>query len=146
MRFAQVKIVARDVASLTRWYVEVLGCDTVMAPAELDDPMLCRAMGAQSGSLVTLSMVRPPGQDDDGAIIEFYSLSPQQTDWPFRAGGGQVAFEVDDIDGLVGRILTSGGGLHGEVVDWVAPSGRRSRFVYANDPEGNIVDLFAPTG
>lgn len=135
-------MVARDVVELTDWYVGTFGCVVVTPPTALDDPVLCRAIGVPEGTIVTLSMLSPPGQEADGAIIEFYSLNPTPEDWPYRAGQGQVAFQVDDVDGVAERFIAGGGALHGDAVDWVAPSGRTSRFVYTRDPEGNLVDLY----
>ena len=52
-----------------------------------------------------------------------------------------MAFEVNDIDERLARLLAAGGETLGEIVSATVEGVGDVRFVYARDPEGNIVEL-----
>jgi len=52
-----------------------------------------------------------------------------------------IAFEVDDVQGTLEKVLAAGGGAYGELVRANYEDGRKATFVYASDPEGNILEL-----
>ena len=49
--------------------------------------------------------------------------------------------QVDDVAGALDRVLSSGGGQIGELVQKTYADGRTICVVYATDPEGNILEL-----
>ena len=57
------------------------------------------------------------------------------------AGFAHIAFEVDNVDEALARVLANGGGTVGETVSATYADGRTILVVYATDPEGNIVEL-----
>lgn len=142
MRFDQVKILTRDLEPLLRFYQEALGCELVIPPLVTED-VVSRGVGVP-GATVTLSALRLPGRGDRGPVLELYSVDGVVSDdWDFRPGNGQLAFQVDDLDAAIDKVLAAGGTQLGEVVEWQGPSGATARFVYLRDPEGNIVDLYS---
>jgi glyoxylase I family protein len=142
VRFDQVKILARDLEPLLRFYQEALGCELVIPPLVTED-VVSRGVGVP-GATVTLSALRLPGRGDRGPVLELYSVEGQvPDDWDFRPGNGQLAFQVDDLEAAIGKVVAAGGSQLGEVVEWQGPSGATARFVYLRDPEGNIVDLYS---
>lgn len=145
VRFQQTKFLASDVESLTEFYVDALDCEVVVDPQTVDQ-VVSRAVGVPEAT-VKLSILRPPGQGDHGPVIELYSVDgPRPDGWEYRPGSGQIAFEVEDLEAGIGRVIAAGGSQLGEVVEWTGPSGAVAKFVYLNDPEGNIVDLFVRVG
>lgn len=141
VRFDQTKFLANDVETLSRFYVEALDCETVVAPQEVE-AAVSRAVGVPDAT-VTLTILRLPGRGDHGPVLELYSVDGQRPNgWDYRPGQGQIAFEVENLEAGIGSVIAAGGSQLGEVVEWTAPSGAVGRFVYLNDPEGNIVDLF----
>jgi len=52
-----------------------------------------------------------------------------------------LAFEVDDVEVTLKKILDAGGGKIGEVVKAEYEDGKKAIFVYATDIEGNILEL-----
>ena len=142
MRFDQVKILSRDVATLARFYEEALDCVTVV-PIQPTDPAVARGVGVPDAG-VTLTVLRLPGRGDHGPVIELYSIDGEVPgDWDYRPGQGQLAFEVEDLETRIGKVMAAGGASIGDVVEWEAPSGAVARFVYMRDPEGNIIDLWS---
>ena len=57
-----------------------------------------------------------------------------------RVGFGHVAFAVEDVESTLAEMVAAGGSRLGEVVVADTPAGRLT-FVYARDPEGNVVEL-----
>ena len=142
MRFDQVKILTRDLEPLLRFYQEALGCELVVPPLVTENAV-SRGVGVPDAT-VTLSTMRLPGRGDRGPVLELYSVEGEvPDDWDFRPGNGQLAFQVDDLEAAIGKVLAAGGSQLGEVVEWQGPSGATARFVYLRDPEGNIVDLYS---
>jgi catechol 2,3-dioxygenase-like lactoylglutathione lyase family enzyme len=145
VRFDQIKFLTNDVAGLARFYVDALDCEVVIDTQEVDE-VVSRAVGVPEAR-VTLSILRLPGRGDHGPVLELYSIEgPRPDGWGYVPGGGQIAFEVEDLEAAIGRLISSGASLLGEVVEWTGPSGAVARFVYLNDPEGNIIDLFQRIG
>lgn len=145
VRFDQTKFLANDVQSLSRFYIEALDCEIVVDPQEVDEAV-SRAVGVPDAT-ISLSILRLPGRGDHGPVLELYAVEgPRPDGWDYTSGQGQIAFEVDNLDVSIGRVVAAGGSRLGEVVEWTAPSGAVARFVYLRDPEGNIIDLFIRVG
>ena len=52
-----------------------------------------------------------------------------------------LAFEVDDVEETLQLLLEKGGSQIGELVKTTYENGKKAVFVYAADPEGNIIEL-----
>lgn len=142
MRFDQVKFLSRDLDALSRFYVDALGC-SVVVPATSTDSAVSRAVGVPDAQ-VRLLILRLPGRGDHGPVLELYSVEGEVPEgWGYQPGQGQLAFEVDDLDSAVEKVIAGGGSRLGEVVEWEAPSGSTARFIYLRDPEGNVIDLYS---
>jgi predicted enzyme related to lactoylglutathione lyase len=58
-----------------------------------------------------------------------------------RMGLGHLAFSVDNVTEILEEVITKGGKALGEVVKREIPGYGTITFVYATDPEGNIVEI-----
>ena len=58
-----------------------------------------------------------------------------------RCGIAHLAFEVDDVEETLRLLLEKGGTQVGELVKTAYEDGRNAVFVYAADPERNIIEL-----
>jgi catechol 2,3-dioxygenase-like lactoylglutathione lyase family enzyme len=58
-----------------------------------------------------------------------------------RAGFAHIAFEVDDVEYALQKVLSEGGGQAGQLVTAEYPGDVTATFVYATDPEGNLIEL-----
>ena len=56
-------------------------------------------------------------------------------------GIAHLAFEVDDVEETLQRLLEKGGSQIGELVKTTYENGKKAVFVYAADPERNIIEL-----
>jgi glyoxylase I family protein len=142
VRFDQVKIIARDLGALARFYEAALDCVTVV-PEQTTDRAVARGVGVPDAEVI-LTVLRLPGRGDHGPVLELYAVDGEVPDgWSYQPGQGQLAFEVEDLEVSIGKVISAGGNSLGEVVEWEAPSGAVARFVYMRDPEGNIIDLWS---
>lgn len=142
MRFDQVKILASDLDLLVGFYEEALDCEVVVPPMSTDN-VVARGVGVPDGTVI-LCALRLPGRGGRGPVLELYSVEGDVPGhWSYQPGQGQLAFEVDDLESAIGKVISAGGSNLGEVVEWQGPSGTTARFVYLRDPEGNIVDLYS---
>jgi len=85
-----------------------------------------------------------PGYDKTHPTLEILSYdSLQESGLPQVNGPGiaHLAFEVDDVEATLAEVIKAGGSCVGEVVTAAYPNGQEAVFVYARDPEGNIVEL-----
>jgi catechol 2,3-dioxygenase-like lactoylglutathione lyase family enzyme len=121
---AIVRYIVDDVEEALAFYCTHLGLDEKMHPAPgfallaLDDLRLAlNATGGQGGA----SQPMP-----DGRV-------------PVPGGWNRIQLEVSDLDEIVQRLRTAGVSFRNEIVD-----GFGGRQVLAEDPSGNVVELFEP--
>ena len=80
----------------------------------------------------------------DWRALEVYSYAktvPHAPGPPNRYGLGHLAFEVDDVEAALAKLLGSGGALHGKVTSKAVEGIGTIAFAYARDPEGDLVEV-----
>jgi catechol 2,3-dioxygenase-like lactoylglutathione lyase family enzyme len=120
MKLAAARIVTRDVAALARFYERVTGVRPVGSDEYVELRMAGARLAISSENAVRLFGVAPAALSTNHSLI--------------------LDFEVEDVDVERAR-------LDGVVVDWVLepttqPWGNRSMLF--RDPDGNLVNFFAP--
>ncbi|HEY2673915.1 MAG TPA: VOC family protein [Rugosimonospora sp.] len=125
MATVSVRYIVDDVDAAIGFYTSHLGFEVVMHPA----PVF--AMLARGDLRLVLSS--PGGGPGGGAAMPDGSL-------PRPGGWNRFAIEVDDIDGITGRLRAAGVRFRNDIVDGVG-----GRQVLIEDPSGNPVELFQPT-
>jgi catechol 2,3-dioxygenase-like lactoylglutathione lyase family enzyme len=120
MKLAAARIVTRDVAALARFYERVTGVIPVGSDEYVELRMAGTRLAISSENAVRLFGAASAASATNRSLI--------------------LDFEVDDVDAERAR-------LDGVVVDWVLepttqPWGNRSTLF--RDPDGNLVNLFAP--
>lgn len=146
VRYAHTNIVAQDWQRLSAFYEATFGMAPV--PPERRQSGAWLAMGTglplERAALQGVHL-RLPGYGDDGPTLEIYQYAQVQPTHGApaadRQGLGHLAFEVDDVEQCLHRVLENGGRAVGEIVETVVPGKGRITFVYAADPEGNILEL-----
>lgn len=134
-------MVAADIDTLASFYQEAIGCRLLAPIAEFANDALSKGIGAP-GAKVRIGWLSFPGGSDGAPILELYQLLDWESGWAYAPGQGHLAFEVEDVGSTLEKVIASGGSRLGELVEWEAPSGNVARFIFARDPEGNVVDLW----
>ncbi len=144
--FHHTNIVSHDPERLAAFYMEVFGCVLSGPQRNLQGDWIERGTGLE-GAHITGFMLKLPGHGETGPNLEIFKVEGSDPSVPGkvnRPGLMHVCFVVDDVRETLDRMLAAGGQLQGEVVDsGPIPGVGRADFVYARDPDGNIVELVA---
>jgi len=141
--YKHTNIVARDWRALARFYEDVFGCVPVPPERQFSGAWLEKGTGVRGARIsgVHLSL---PGHGDAGPTLEIFQYSnrmPKPEAHANREGLSHLAFEVEDVAEALAKVLKYGGGSLGEITSHEVERVGRLTFVYATDPEGNILEL-----
>lgn len=143
VRYAHTNIVAQDWDALARFYETVLECVRLEPERDQAGEWLGRGTGVPGAALRGVHL-RLPGHGENGPTLEIYTykvMSEKPEAAANRKGLGHLAFAVDDAERTLGTVIAHGGRALGEVVTTAVPGAGNVTFVYAADPEGNILEL-----
>ena len=142
-RFAHVNLVARDWRRLADFYSRVFGWVPVPPERNLSGPWLDAATKIPDAGIRGVHL-RLPGHGPVGPTLEIFQYQPA-AERPVLAmnqpGFGHIALTVPDVTAALEAVIASGGGAVGELVSTDIPGAGRLRFVYATDPESNVIEL-----
>jgi len=122
MRFAHTNIVSINWKELADFYVKTFNCKIIPKGAHL---LL-------------------PGYGENGPTLEIYQyeiIEEQDFVKPNKRGFGHIAFEVDSVEGVLQNLKDNGGKISGEITRRTVEGVGEITFVYARDPEGNLIEL-----
>ncbi len=142
-RYAHTNLVARDWKRLARFYRETFGCQPVPPERELAGRRLEEATGIPGVQIRGIHLLLP-GHGEGGPTLEIFQYQPEMEPPETaanRPGLSHIAFSVEDVPAARDAVLAAGGGTVGEIVSLPVPPAGTVTFVYATDPEGNIVEL-----
>jgi catechol 2,3-dioxygenase-like lactoylglutathione lyase family enzyme len=143
--FGHVNLIARDWERLSRFYQEVFGCVPVPPRRDQRGPSLDAGTGLRDAHLRG-EHLRLPGLGPDGPTLEIYSYDQALDNpgpVPNRIGLGHLAFQTGDVAALLRDVEAHGGRAVGSVTSVAVPGKGTITFVYAADPEGNLLELQA---
>lgn len=141
--YVHTNLIARDWRSLVDFYVRVFGCEMVPPERHLTQPWVSEATGVPEAEIHGAHL-RLPGYQQGGPTLEVFQYNTL-ADGPVpavnRPGFGHLAFAVDDVLAALEAVRAAGGSALGELVRVEVPGAGMLVFVYARDPEGNILEL-----
>ncbi len=142
-RFAHVNLVAHDWRRLAAFYREAFALEPVPPERRLSGPWLERATGMAGVRIegVHLLLADAGGAPLTLEIFQYDPPAPAVAREVNRPGLGHVAFRVPEVAAALGRVRSLGGSAVGTVVRTEISGAGTITFVYARDPEGNIIEL-----
>lgn len=143
MRYVHTNLIAKDWKKLSLFYQHVFDCKPAPPQRDLSGEWLDRLTGLSGAHIVGEHLVLP-GYGEDHPTLEIFSYGEMNSDNPKALNGiglGHLAFEVEDVSATLEQILKEGGSQVGELVRTEYPNHVTATFVYAKDPEGNIIEL-----
>ena len=143
IRYAHTNIIAADWKRLAEFYQLAFDCVPVPPERNQSGKWLEDGTGVPGAALAGVHL-RLPGYGSSGPTLEIYSYQAMQekpTALPNRQGFNHIAFVVDDVERTLQQIISLGGRAIGKVVTAQVPGVGQITFVYAADPEDNILEI-----
>ncbi len=143
IRYVHTNIISENWKELARFYEEVFDC-TPVPPGRAQSAKWLEVGTGVKGAELTGMHLRLPGHGENGPTLEIYQykqMEEKPTPAANRKGIGHLAFAVDDVAETLDKVIAWGGKALGKVVNATIPGAGGICFVYATDPEGNILEL-----
>lgn len=143
MKYVHTNIVSENWEVLAEFYINVFDCKPVPPVRDQSGDWLDKGLGLSAAHLQGIHL-RLPGCGDNGPTLEIYSYAKMEEKLPTtpnRKGYGHLAFEVDNVKEVLEKVLVNGGSKQGVISGKEVTGVGYITFVYAKDPEGNIIEL-----
>jgi len=143
MRFAHTNIVSTNWQKLVDFYIKTFDCKIVPPIRNQSGKWLEKGTGLKNAKLEGAHLLLP-GYGENGPTLEIYqygNIEKQDFVSPNKRGFGHIAFEVENVEVIVQTLQQNGGTLFGEVTKRAIEGVGEITFVYARDPEGNLIEL-----
>ncbi len=142
-RYVHTNIIAEDAERLIAFYKKVFRCRSISETRDLRGVWLEKLTGV-SGAHIRGEHLVLPGYEERLPTLEIFSYDQMKEGVVpeiNRPGIVHLAFEVDNVRETLSEVISNGGSAVGEVITAEYPEGFEGTFVYARDPEGNILEL-----
>jgi len=143
MRFAHTNIVSLDWKKLSDFYIKTFDCKIAPPIRNQSGKWLDKGTGLKNAKLEGAHLLLP-GYGENGPTLEIYqynTIENQECIPPNKRGFGHIAFEVDNVAVVLENLVTNGGEKLGEITKRKVGAVGEITFVYARDPEGNLIEL-----
>lgn len=142
-RFVHTNLIAEDWRLLARFYEQVFGCRPIPPCRSLKGPWLELATSVPDASLEGVHLQLPGFSTPEPTleIFQYGTLAERPATATNRPGYGHIAFRVEDVEAALAEVISAGGEQVGELVSLPIAGAGTVTFVYATDPEGNIIEL-----
>ncbi|MEM8937872.1 MAG: VOC family protein [Bacteroidota bacterium] len=143
MRYAHTNIVSANWKKLADFYIEVFQCRLAPPIRRQSGNWLEKGTGLKNAELEGAHLLLP-GHGENGPTLEIYQykiIENQKPILPNMRGFAHIAFEVDNVQKALEDIVRHGGKSFGEITKKKVDGVGEITFVYARDPEGNLIEL-----
>jgi catechol 2,3-dioxygenase-like lactoylglutathione lyase family enzyme len=143
IKFVHTNIITNDWRKLADFYIQVLNCKPLSPERDLRGEWLDKSTGILNAHIVGVHLLLP-GYGENSPTLEIFQYDQNDEKLPMvanRKGFGHIAFQVDDVKETLVRLLEHGGTQLGELVITEIKNAGIINFVYAQDIDGNIIEL-----
>ncbi|MCG8478878.1 MAG: VOC family protein [Spirochaetales bacterium] len=141
--FSRTNSVAEDWKRLATFYIDVFGCTPKLPERDLSGDRLDRLTAIDGVHIRGIHLILP-GFDGDGPTPEMFRYN-EHTPHPVKRINthvfGHIAFSVEDVEACLQALIEHGGSTVGETVRGAVEGVGPIHLVYAEDPEGNIIEI-----
>jgi catechol 2,3-dioxygenase-like lactoylglutathione lyase family enzyme len=141
-------IVVSDIEMMADFYSDVFQFERVSGLRRMSEPWLEKGTGLKGAAFEAIHL-RLLSEGEDGPTLELITMKepqPQAEPVMDRTGFMHLAFRIDDIEGTLQKVRAGGGSAIGEVAVAVIENVGSADFVFAKDPEGNILEIIKWNG
>ena len=142
IKFAHTNLIAKDWKKLSQFYIDVFGCEPIYPEKKLEGEWIEKLTGI-SGVKINGIHLKLPGSLN-GAVLEIFEFNTplKNTNSVIDDPGfSHIAFEVDNVEMALQKLIQHGGEAYGELVEKKINGVGILKVVYTKDPEGNIIEL-----
>ena len=143
IKFVHTNIITNDWRKLSEFYIRVFDCKAVLPERDLKGEWLDKATNIKDAHIAGIHLALP-GYKDKGPTLEIlqydHNLDALET-FSNRMGFGHIAFNVNDVEEILNSLLQHGGTQLGDLIETEIPNSGHLTFVYARDPDGNIIEI-----
>ncbi len=143
IKYAHTNIITKDWKKLAKFYEIVFNCIPVPPIRTYQGEWLDKGTGVVNADIQGMQL-RLPGYGDNGPTLEIYQYSEMinaERRIANQKGFGHIAFQVEDIAGLLALALSNGASKIGELSEHHFDNMAVFKFIYISDPDGNIIEL-----
>ncbi|MEP2058394.1 MAG: VOC family protein [Maribacter litoralis] len=143
MRFAHTNIVSTKWKELVNFYIQTFNCMIVPPIRNQSGEWLEKGTGLKNAKLQGVHLLLP-GYGEKGPTLEIYQyeeIEHNDAVPPNKRGYGHIAFEVRNVYETLATLQENGGSAYGEVTIKDIEGVGELTFIYAKDPEGNLIEL-----
>ena len=143
VKYVHTNIIAKDWKRLSRFYIEVFNCTPVYPERDIS--------GEWIDKMTNLSAVRIQGIHlslpgyENGPTLEIFQYVPENLKNDIsninKQGYGHIAFHVDNVEEVLAKLIQNGGRKLGDLVRKEMDGIGILTAVYAEDPEGNYIEI-----
>jgi catechol 2,3-dioxygenase-like lactoylglutathione lyase family enzyme len=146
IKYAHTNVIAKDWKALSEFYIKVFDCKPIYPERNLSGEWIERATGIPDTRIRGIHLALPGYEN--GPTLEIFGYEPELPregeSRINRQGFGHIAFLVDSaeaVESRLERLIEHGGKQLGETVRKVVEGVGVLTMVYAQDPEGNFVEI-----
>ncbi len=143
IKYVHTNIISEDWKKLAQFYIDVFKCTPVLPERSLSGDWLDKGTGIKNAEINGIHL-KLPGYDENGPTLEIFQytkMEEKSEPTANRKGLAHIAFKVENIHEVYNKIIEHGGSSLGEIVNKHIEGIGTITFVYAKDPEGNIIEL-----
>lgn len=143
MKFAHTNIVSTNWKELVGFYVKTFDCKIAPPIRKQSGEWLEKGTGLENAKLEGAHLLLP-GHGENGPTLEIYqyeNIEKQDFVSPNKRGFGHIAFEVESVEIVLETLEKNGGKAFGEITKREVKGVGEITFIYARDPEGNLIEL-----
>ncbi|MFY0592340.1 VOC family protein [Roseivirga sp.] len=143
MRYAHTNIVSKDWEALAEFYVRTFDCTIIPPIRNQSGKWLTKGTGVKNAKLKGAHLLLP-GHGENGPTLEIYQYEEilnLESITPNTRGFSHIAFEVDSVETVLNKLMQNGGSAYGEITTREVLGVGTITFIYAKDPEGNLIEL-----
>ncbi|MDF9798204.1 catechol 2,3-dioxygenase-like lactoylglutathione lyase family enzyme [Catalinimonas alkaloidigena] len=143
IKYVHTNIISQDWRKLAEFYIQVLGCQLLSPERKLSGAWLEKGTGVKGAAFEGVHL-RLPGYGESGPTLEIYQYKKMEDKTEPKAnrlGYGHLAFLVKDVAAMLNKLISKGGKSLGQTTQHQVEGVGLLTFVYATDPEGNILEL-----
>jgi predicted enzyme related to lactoylglutathione lyase len=142
-KYTHTNLIAKDWERLATFYENVFGCIRIFPRRDLSGKWIDDATSLSNVNIKGIHL-RLPGYGDTGPTLEIFQYN-EKAEWKKaeinQYGFAHISFGVENVEQAVEILRREGGSLVGKIITTEISGTGIITFVYARDPEGNIIEL-----